>query len=130
MKTMFAGCAFTLALAAATTARADLSINDSGVTVAHDCATDPEVSINGSRVELTLSGACTKLAINGSSCTVGVASAIKVAVNGSSNVVTVDAADKIAVTGSSNKVTYRRGVTKKKPKVAILGSKNSVKRIK
>jgi hypothetical protein len=121
--------AFTFALAFATAAHADRSINDSGVKIDHDCATDPEVSINGSSVELTLTGACTKLAINGSSCTVTVASASKVAVNGSTNTVAIDAADKIAITGSNNTVTYKRGVTKKKPKISKLGSKNSVKRI-
>jgi hypothetical protein len=109
---------------------ADVSINDSDTIRSHDCTTDPEVALNASGVTLDLTGACTKVAINGSGTTVTIASGVKVAINGASNTVTIDAADKIAVNGAGNTVTYKRGVSKKKPKVSNLGVNNKIARVK
>jgi hypothetical protein len=119
-----------VALVATSPARADVIINDSGKSIAIDCAKDPEIAINGSSHHLTITGACTKIAVNGSSIEMTIESVTKLAVNGSSNAIGVDAADKIMVTGSRNNVTYRRGASVRKPKVAVLGSGNKVKKVK
>lgn len=122
--------ALVLAAVTASVAHADVSINDSSRKLTIDCAKDPEISINGSANEITLVGACTKVAVNGSTCTLTIESVVKLAVNGSGNHVAVDAADKIAVPGTNNKVTYKRPVKAKRTKVASVGLGNSIKRLK
>lgn len=125
--------ALALALALGTTARsarAEVAISDSAGSATIDCAKDPEVAVVGSSNEITLTGECTKLAISGSSNKVTAATVAKIAITGSTNEVNVDAVDKVALTGSDNKVTYKKGVTRKTPKVAKLGTGNAVKKVK
>ncbi len=110
------------------TALADRSYN-SEKTVTHDCAKDPEVSVNVGGGTYTFTGPCTKVSINGSGNQVKLASVEKLAVNGSKNTVDVDAVDKVAVTGSDNTVTYKRGVHGK-PKAASLGTNNKLEQVK
>ena len=103
-------------LAAASIARADAPehvINDAAQTVTVDCGEGGKVVVNGSTNNVTVTGGCAK-----------------VAVNGSANTVAIDAADKIAVNGSGNRVTYKKGFTKKSPKVARTGVGNKVSRAK
>ncbi|MBL8620123.1 MAG: DUF3060 domain-containing protein [Myxococcales bacterium] len=103
-------------LASASIARADAPehvINDAAQTVTVDCGDGGKVVVNGSSNNVTVTGGCAK-----------------VAVNGSANNVAIDAADKIAVTGSGNHVTYKKGFTKKSPKVARTGVGNKVSRAK
>ena len=97
-------------------ARADAPehvINAAAETVTVDCGDGGQVVVNGSTNTVTVTGGCAK-----------------VVVNGSANTVAIDAADKIAVTGSGNKVTYKKGHTRKAPKVARLGTGNKVARVK
>lgn len=104
-------------------------INDSGGTHALECTAErPEVALNGSDLTVAITGACTKVAVNGSSCKITIATVAKLAVNGSTNVIDIDTAGKIAVNGSDNKVTWKKAAAGKKPKVANLGSGNSVKK--
>lgn len=88
-------------------------INDAAQQVSVDCGDGGKVVVNGSSNNVTVTGGCAK-----------------VVVNGSANNVTVDAADKIAVTGSGNHVTYKKGYTKKSPKIARTGVGNKVSRVK
>jgi len=92
---------------------------------AHDCAKEPEVTINASGGTYTLTGPCTKLAINGADNKVKVDSVVKATVTGSKNTVEIDAVDRIAVTGNDNSVTYKRGVSGK-PKAAAVGANNKL----
>lgn len=105
-------------------------LDESGQTRTFECTAEkPDVAVNGSDNTLTLTGSCNEVALNGSDNKVTIASVEKLAVNGSTNTVDIDAAGKIAVTGSDNKITWKKGTgTKKKPKVAVLGSGNSVKK--
>ncbi|MBK9035721.1 MAG: DUF3060 domain-containing protein [Myxococcales bacterium] len=91
----------------------DHVINNSAKTVTVACGDGGRVVVNGSTNVVTVTGGCAK-----------------VVVNGSSNTVAIDAADKIAITGSSNKVTYKKGHTRKAPKITQLGSGNQVARVK
>lgn len=103
-------------LATVSLARADAPehvINDAAQSVTVDCGDGGKVVVNGSSNNVTVTGGCAK-----------------VAVNGSANNVAIDAADKIAVTGSGNHVTYKKGFTKKSPKVARTGVGNKVSRAK
>lgn len=110
------------------TALADRSYN-SERSVTHDCAKEPEVSLNVSGGTYTFTGPCTKVAVNGAGNKIKADSVVKLAVNGSSNVIDVDAVDKLAVTGSDNTVNYKRGVSGK-PKVASLGTNNKLTQVK
>lgn len=114
-----------LMLCSAAVARAGETIvfGDSGATVTHDCAAQPKVAVNGARNAITLTGACTRVAVNGTGNTVTIAAVTALAVSGSSNSVTVDTAGKIAITGTQNKVTWKSG---KHPKVSSSGIGNTV----
>jgi hypothetical protein len=108
------------------TALAERVYTDKAAT--HDCAKEPEVVINTSGGTFTLSGACTKLVINGADNKLKADSVVKVTVNGSKNAVEVDAVDKIGVTGNENTVTYQRGVSGK-PKAAAVGANNKLNQV-
>jgi hypothetical protein len=110
------------------TALADQSYN-SEKTVTHDCAKEPRVSINVGGGTYTLTGPCTKVAINGAGNKIKADSVEKLAITGSKNVIDVDAVDKLAVTGNDNTVTYKRGVSGK-PKVASIGTNNKLTQVK
>lgn len=94
--------------------------------VNHDCAAEPEVSLNTGDATVMLKGTCEKISINGSSNKVTLDGAKQISINGSMNIVTVVAADKIAVTGSDNTVTYKKGLSSAKPKVSATGGGNKV----
>lgn len=105
--------ALVLAPALAAADAPEVVINDAAQTSTVDCGEGGKVVVNGSSNDITVTGGCAK-----------------VVVNGSANKVAIDAADKIAVTGSGNHVTYKKGYTKKSPKVARTGVGNKVARIK
>jgi hypothetical protein len=96
---------------------------DSGATATHDCAAQPKVAITGAHNTITLTGACAKVAINGTGNRVTIASAALLAVTGSTNVVVVDTTAKIAVSGTQNKVSWKSG---KKPRQSATGIGNTI----
>ncbi|MDX2092325.1 MAG: DUF3060 domain-containing protein [Kofleriaceae bacterium] len=98
--------------------------------VTHDCAAEPEVSINTGDATVVVKGTCAKISINGGSNKVTLDGAKTLSVNGSTNRVIVVAADKISVTGSDNQVTYKKGLSAAKPKVSAMGSGNQVTQAK
>jgi len=122
------GLACVLALAAP--ARADFVIDSAAGDATHDCADDPVVVVNASAANFTLTGECTKVAVNGSSVTGTIESVVKLGVTGAENTVDVDAVDRIGITGAHNKVTYKRPLKAKRTKVAKTGLGNSVKKVK
>jgi hypothetical protein len=97
--------------------------------VTHDCAKEPEVAINDGGGTYTLTGACTKLAVNGGKNTIKAESVAKLVVNGSRNTIDVDAVDRVSVTGDENTVNYKRGV-KGNPKLAAIGTNNKLNQVK
>jgi Protein of unknown function (DUF3060) len=122
--------ALALVVPAAALAGSDFVVSDSHHTITHDCGKQPAVMINGSMNTISVSGACTKVLINGRGNTVAVVTTGKILVSGAANVVQVGATDKIELTGARNKVTWKRGLTRKRPKVADLGNHNAVTRAK
>lgn len=114
---------------APTVALADVSYN-AETNVTHDCAKDPNVSVNSSSGTFVFTGACAKIAINGSSVNATIESIEKLAINGSVNTVAVTAVDKLAVNGSNNVVTYKKSISGRKPKIASLGRGNKITRAK
>lgn len=99
-------------------------------TATHDCAKEPNVSINTGDGTFTFTGPCDKIGINGGKNKVTIESVKKLVINGSKNTVDVEAADKISITGAENTVSYKRGVTEKTPKVAAIGANNKLNQIK
>ncbi|WP_375768778.1 DUF3060 domain-containing protein [Archangium gephyra] len=87
----------------------ELEISGSGSQESHRCSPKTEVNISGSDNDITLTGECKR-----------------VSVNGSTNKVKVEAVATIDVTGSDNQVTWKRAVGAKKPKVNRTGSNNKV----
>ncbi|AKJ08350.1 DUF3060 domain-containing protein [Archangium gephyra] len=90
-------------------AGATLEISGSDSQETHRCSPKTEVNISGSDNDITLTGECKK-----------------VSVNGSTNKVKVEAVESIEVTGSENQVTWKRAVGAKKPKVTRTGHDNKV----
>lgn len=117
-----------LLLALPVTAAADRVVTDKAAT--HDCAKEPNVSINTGEGTFTFTGPCEKIGINGGKNKVTIASVKKLTVNGSKNTIDVDAADKIGVNGAENTINYKRGVTEKTPKVGAIGANNKLNPIK
>ncbi|MCY1032479.1 DUF3060 domain-containing protein [Corallococcus sp. BB11-1] len=88
---------------------ATIDVTGSGETATHECKPDSTVEITGASNNITLTGECKS-----------------VTVNGSSNVVKVEATRLISVTGMSNTVTWKRGHGKSKPKISRTGMDNKV----
>ena len=88
-------------------------VNDAGASLSLDCGDGGQVVVNGAANRIAITGGCAKVVINGST-----------------NQVAIDAADKIAITGSRNTVTYKKGWTKKNPKVTRLGTGNTIAKLK
>ncbi|HYO71362.1 MAG TPA: DUF3060 domain-containing protein [Archangium sp.] len=90
-------------------AGAVLEISGSDGQETHRCSPKTEVNISGSDNDITLTGECKH-----------------VSVNGSTNKVKVEAVATIDVTGSENQITWKRAVGAKKPKVNRTGHDNKV----
>jgi hypothetical protein len=115
-----------LLLLGSSIAFADRSYNDEGMTVTHDCTKDKVAVINGGGGTFTFTGACSKIAVNGSKATVIIEKAIAISVTGNGNTLTVDAADKISLTGNDNKLGWKKGLWGDKPAVSSIGTHNTV----
>jgi len=107
------------------TARADVSVIDNDKTLDVDCAKDPEVSLIGNHLTVTMKGVCTKIEITGNHETV-TGSATVVFIAGNHNTVTLEAADDVTVAGNDNALTVRKAVKRKAPKVSNVGKGNQV----
>jgi hypothetical protein len=104
------------------------TIGDDKVTGPHDCARDGELTINANHDTIDLTGTCARVVINGNFATVR-GSAQRIAVNGNDNVITADTLGELSLQGNRNTVTWKAGV-KGDPKIANLGTNNSVSRAK
>lgn len=109
------------------TARAERIYTDKAAT--HDCAKEPEVTINAGGGTYTLTGPCTKVVVNGGDNKLTADSVVKLSVTGSKNTVEVEAVDRVAVNGHENTISYKRGVTGK-PKLAAIGGRNHLNQVK
>ena len=110
-------------------ARADVSVLDNDKTIEVDCAKDPQVSLLGNHLTLTLKGVCARITIDGNEATVsGSASAVRV--NGNHNTLTLAAADQVAIYGNDNTVTVQKPVKAKAVQISNPGSRNKVTRPK
>jgi hypothetical protein len=95
-------------------------------TITHDCAKEPDVSVNSSAAKATFTGTCDKISLNGSKLSVTIESVRKLSINGASNTVDIGGVDKLAVNGSDNKVSYKKSVEGGKPKVVTTGAGNKI----
>lgn len=112
-----------LLVLASPAALADASFQKPG---SHDCAKDPNVSINTGSGTFTLTGTCDRVSINGGSNKVTIGRAKRLSVNGSTNQVDIGTAEKIAVNGADNVITYKTG----KPTISKLGTGNMITQAK
>jgi hypothetical protein len=99
-------------------------------TITHDCAKEPDVSVNSSGAKATFTGTCDKISLNGSKLAVTIENVRKLSINGASNTVDIGGVDKLAVNGSANTVNYKQSVAGGKPKVVTTGAGNKVTRVK
>lgn len=100
------------------------TVGDDRVTVTHDCAKDPTVTINANNDTVALTGTCAQVTINGNQANVH-GSSTTITVNGNNNTVVADAVDNLAVIGNNNTVSYKAGI-KGDPKVSNPGHNNTV----
>ncbi len=70
-----------------------------------DCATDPNVTIQGNNSTFTLTGACKKIVVDGNRNTVHVEAADRITINGNEN--NVDAAKLGSLAANGNKNTFK-----------------------
>lgn len=122
--------AFAVTAATTAAAAADRQLTGSAETVTHDCATDPVVVVAGSTNQLTTTGTCTTITIQGSANTLTIAAASTINVQGSSNQLTVGQVDKLRLQGVSNQVAYKGPLKAKKTKVSKQGVGNKVTKVK
>jgi Protein of unknown function (DUF3060) len=96
---------------------------------AHDCATTPEATVNGNKVTLMVTGACTKITVNGNENSVTAEKATEIVVNGNKNKVTVKELLGGTVNGKDNEVVWTTTgkADQAQPAVKVKGKKNVVK---
>jgi hypothetical protein len=109
------------------TASADAILADNDAALSIDCAEDPEVSVLGNHITLTLTGTCTKVSVSGNHATV-TGSTATLWVAGNHTTATLTAVDAVFVAGNHNTVTYAGTVTRtlKAPKVSSPGTGNKI----
>ncbi|HTJ41672.1 MAG TPA: DUF3060 domain-containing protein [Kofleriaceae bacterium] len=116
---------------AASVARAALAddtwvLDDSGAKASHDCAKQPKVAIHGSHDQITLTGACTSVSVQGSGVTLAIESVDVLRLDGVADVADVGAVGRITLTGAQHKVTWKTARTGRRPRVADLGANDTV----
>jgi hypothetical protein len=89
---------------------ADVTIDENQIKRAIDCK-GGGVTINGDKNQLTLTGQCSTLKVNGNE-----------------NIVSVEAVAEISTWGNRNNVTWRRGAGGKPPKISNPGTANNIKK--
>ncbi len=115
--------------AALGTARADVTVMDNDKTIQVDCAKDPQVTLLGNHITLTLQGVCARITVDGNEATVtGTAGAVRV--NGNHNTISLDAADQVAVYGNDNTVAVQKPIKAKAVQISNPGSHNKITRPK
>ena len=117
-----------VSLVGVSTASLARTVGDDRVTITHDCAKDPNVTINSNNDTVTLTGTCAQVTINGNQANVH-GSSTNIAVNGNNNTVVADAVDSLAVSGNNNTVSYKAGI-KGDTKVTNPGHNNTVSHAK
>jgi len=122
------GAVLVLSMMSATAAIADDAwmLNDSTAKVTHDCGRQPRVVINAFRDEVTLTGACSRVSVNGRSNKLVIESAAQLAVHGTDNTVDVGTVGAIVVIGAENKVSWKVAAAGKRPRVSQNGSGNRI----
>ena len=96
--------------AATITKPADVTIDESLIKRTIDCK-GGGVTINGDKNQVTLTGQCSTLKVNGNE-----------------NIVNVEAVAEISTWGNRNNVTWRRGAGGKPPKISNPGTANNIKK--
>jgi hypothetical protein len=114
-----------LALLLSSTAFADVTIMDNDKELTVDCAKDPQVSLLGNHITLTLTGTCAKVTATGNHLTIK-GSAESVLVPGNHNTLDLDNVDAIKVPGNHNTIMYKGPIKAKQTAVSTLGKNNTV----
>ena len=114
-------------LAAAATPAAAKEYAGNDVEVAHDCATDPVIDVDGTNITLKATGVCTTVDVTGNDITLTANDVSELSITGSDNKIFVVVTSSITVTGSDNVVKYEKAAGKaKRPKIRKVGSNNLV----
>lgn len=111
-------------LSTTATAFAERQIVDNNTAVTVDCKADPEVSLVGNKLVVTLVGICKRVNVTGNHEQV-TGSATAFFIGGSHNTVTADSTDEITLAGSHNTLTWKRS-SKSAPKIVNPGKDNKV----
>jgi hypothetical protein len=74
----------------------------------HDCGKDPTVFINNGKGTYKITGACTKVTVNGAMNVVSLEGVKQLVLSGASNTVTVGTLDEVDLVGAANTLTYKK----------------------
>lgn len=111
---------------AASPAFAEKQIIDNNATVSVDCKKDPEVSLIGNNITVTLVGTCTRVNVTGNREKVS-GSATTFFIAGNHNTVTAESTDDVTVAGNHNTVTWKKTSAKTgTPRITNPGKDNKV----
>ena len=127
---MIKRCVITLALLLPAVAFADKDLAEPTDGTTWDCGSDPIVNVNYDGGLFTFTGTCTEINVNGASVKIKAENVDTLNVNGSKNVISTIVLGAANINGTSNKVTYKKAKTGKKPKVAAVGRRNGVTKVK
>ncbi|HTE53833.1 MAG TPA: DUF3060 domain-containing protein [Kofleriaceae bacterium] len=94
----------------------------------NDCSKQPEVTVVGNHLTVTLKGTCAKLTVVGNHATVK-GSATTVSVPGNHCQVDLDQTDEISLPGNNNQVTWKKSSAASGPSISNVGNKNKVTKI-
>jgi len=106
-------------------ASADVTIMDNNKEMIVDCAKDPNISLLGNHITVTMNGTCAKVSATGNHLKI-IGSVTTANVPGNHNTLELDGVDTISVIGNHNTVSYKKPLAKKKTMVSNVGKNNKV----
>lgn len=95
-----------------------------------DCSQQADHALNDNKGTFEFTGTCGTISVQGNDNTVRLDKAKTVLVPGNTNTVAVGGVDRIVVAGNANKVTWKKGLTKAKPKISAPGNANKIAKAK
>ena len=95
-----------------------------------DCSQQADHALADNKGTFEFTGTCGTITVEGNDNTLQLEKAKLVTVPGNTNTVKVGGVDRIIVAGNANKVTWKKGLTKAKPKISVPGNANKIAKAK
>jgi len=95
-----------------------------------DCSKQADHSIADNNGKYEFTGACGAVSVTGNDNTLTIEKAKSLSLPGNKNAATVGMIDRISVVGNDNTVKWKKGLSKAKPKISVVGNHNKVSKAK